>query len=77
MWERFKDLLLACPHHGYDLRGQLGYFYDGLMPKTKRYLEMMCNGTFFKKTPKDAWAYLEENAEYAKMWVDTNEHDQE
>ena len=21
VWERFKDLLLACPHHGYDLRG--------------------------------------------------------
>ena len=75
VWEIFKDLLLACPHHGYDLRGKLGYFYDGLMPKTKRYLEIMCNSTFFKKTPKDAWAYLEENAEYAKMWVDTNEHD--
>ena len=29
----------------------------------------------FQKTPKDAWAYLEENVEYAKMWVDTNEHD--
>ena len=30
--------------------------------------------TFFKKFSEDAWAYLEENAEYAKRWVDTNDY---
>ena len=29
-WERFKDLLNLCPHHGYESWRLVSYFYDGL-----------------------------------------------
>ena len=29
-WERFKDLLLTCPHHGYDTWRVISFFYDGI-----------------------------------------------
>ena len=29
-WERFKDLLNLCPHHGYESWCIVSYFYEGL-----------------------------------------------
>ena len=74
-WERFKDLLIVCPHHGYNIGRHIGYFYDGLLSDTKKYIDMMCNGTFFNKTQKEAWNYLEEISEHARRWGDTTEFD--
>ena len=48
-WERYKDLLQACPHHGYDQSRQVGFFYDGLLHATRQYIEMMCNGEFLRE----------------------------
>ncbi|GJW48024.1 hypothetical protein Tco_0079670 [Tanacetum coccineum] len=31
-WDRFKDLLRACPHHGFTQLHQLDTFYNGLNP---------------------------------------------
>ncbi|GKF19539.1 reverse transcriptase domain-containing protein [Tanacetum coccineum] len=31
-WDRFKDLLRACPHHGFTELHQLDTFYNGLNP---------------------------------------------
>ncbi|GJW53077.1 reverse transcriptase domain-containing protein [Tanacetum coccineum] len=33
-WDRFKDLLRACPHHGFTELHQLDTFYNALKPKT-------------------------------------------
>ena len=30
-WERFKDLLLACPHHGFEKWRTISFFYDGFV----------------------------------------------
>ena len=30
VWERFKDLLNQCPHHGYESWRLVSYFYEGL-----------------------------------------------
>ena len=27
-WERFKDLLNACPHHGYETWHIISFFYE-------------------------------------------------
>ena len=67
-WERFKETLLQCPHHGYTMSNLLAFFYNGLTPKMKEYVELMCNGQFFKKTQYDAWAYIETIAEHATRW---------
>nr|GEV97691.1 hypothetical protein [Tanacetum cinerariifolium] len=32
-WDRFKDLLRACPHHGFSELHQLDTFYNALTPK--------------------------------------------
>ena len=39
------------------------YFYDGLQASAKQFIDTMCNGLFFEKTPTEAHAYLEELAD--------------
>ena len=53
-WERFKDLLLACPHHGYDTWRVISFLYDGISLNVRQFVEMMCNGEFMSKTLDDA-----------------------
>ena len=48
-WERFKDLLSACPHHGYKTWHIISFFYESLTPKMHQFVEMMCNGEFLNK----------------------------
>jgi len=71
-WERFNELLLACPHHGFELHNTIGHFYDGLSPETRQFVEMMCNGEFMAKNPNQAWTYLQFLADSAQNW-DTSE----
>ena len=74
-WERYKDILLACPHHGYDKGRTIMYFYDGLQASAKQFIDTMCNGLFFEKTPTEAHAYLEELAEHTRRWETSSEFD--
>ncbi|XP_042964676.1 uncharacterized protein LOC122298901 [Carya illinoinensis] len=65
-WEKFKDLLNACPHHGYENWRIISFFYEGLQPKMRQFVETMCNGEFFNKEPEEAFEYfdyLSENAQ--------------
>uniref|UniRef100_A0A2N9HXP6 Retrotransposon gag domain-containing protein n=1 Tax=Fagus sylvatica TaxID=28930 RepID=A0A2N9HXP6_FAGSY len=71
-WERFKDLLLACPHHGYDTWRVISFFYDGITSNMRQFVEMMCNGEFMSKSPDDAWDYFDLLAENAQVWETTN-----
>ena len=34
-WERYKDLLNAILHHGYDIGRILSFFYDSFSPQTR------------------------------------------
>ena len=68
-WERFKDLLNSCPHHGYENWRLVSYFYDGLTSRERQFVEMMCNGDFLSKDPDDAIEYLNELAEKAHTWT--------
>jgi hypothetical protein len=71
-WERFKDLLLACPHHGYDTWRVISFFYDGITSNMRQFVEMMCNGEFMSKSSDDAWDYFDLLAENAQVWETTN-----
>lgn len=57
-WERFNELLLACPHHSSEMWHGIGLFYDGLNSETRQFVEMMCNGEFRTKAPTAAWECL-------------------
>ena len=49
--ERFKDLLNLCHHPGYESWCIVSYFYEGLTNREHQFVEMMCNGEFFAKSP--------------------------
>ena len=66
-WECFKDLLNSCPHHGYESWHTINFFYEGLMPQIRQFIEMMCNGEFLNKEPNEAWQYFEQLAGNANL----------
>ncbi|KAL5766048.1 hypothetical protein ACOSP7_016665 [Xanthoceras sorbifolium] len=68
-WERFKELLNMCPHHGYENWRIVSYFYEGLTPRERQFIEMMCNGDFLLKDPDEAIDYLNDLAEKAHTWT--------
>ena len=67
-WDRYKDLLNLCPHHGFETWRIVSQFYEGLTPKDRQMIEFMCNGTFEDKEPNEALDYLESLAENAHNW---------
>ncbi|GJU27813.1 reverse transcriptase domain-containing protein [Tanacetum coccineum] len=61
-WEdldRFKDLLRACPHHGFTELHQLDTFYNALTPTDQDSLNVAAGGNLLTKTPWDALTNIE------------------
>nr|GEY51644.1 reverse transcriptase domain-containing protein [Tanacetum cinerariifolium] len=50
-WERFKDLLRQCPHHGFSELHQLDTFYNALNPNDQDALDSAAVGNFLDKIP--------------------------
>jgi len=50
-------LLNICPHHGFETSRLVSHFYEGLTPKDRQMVELMCNGTFEDKDPHKAMEY--------------------
>ena len=57
-WERYMEALDAYPHHGFDILLLFNYFYDGISPTVKQFLETMCGGDFWSKNPEEALDFL-------------------
>jgi hypothetical protein len=83
-WERFKELLLSCPHHGYETWRVIifffsffffFFFYDGLSSNIRQFVKMMCNGEFMSKAPDEAWDYFDLLVENAQGWETTERTD--
>nr|GEZ79494.1 hypothetical protein [Tanacetum cinerariifolium] len=53
-WERYKDLLRACPHHGFTKLHQLDTFYNALNPADQDSLNAAEGGNLLEKNPQDA-----------------------
>lgn len=49
-FDRFKDLLIQCPHHGLEKWRLCQIIYEGLDYSAKTSLESMCHGDFMRKT---------------------------
>ena len=67
-WERYNELLNACPHHGYERWRLISFFYDGLNSTMRQFVEMMCNGEFMNKETEEAWDYFDMLAENTQSW---------
>nr|GEX66631.1 reverse transcriptase domain-containing protein [Tanacetum cinerariifolium] len=58
-WDRFKDLLRACPHHGFSELHQLDTLYNALNSKDQDLLNSAAGGNFFDKMPRGCLAIIE------------------
>ncbi|GJV50572.1 hypothetical protein Tco_1440784 [Tanacetum coccineum] len=58
-WERFKDLLCACPHHSFTELHQLDTFYNAFTPTDQDSLNAAAGGNLLTKTPRDALIIIE------------------
>nr|GFB84418.1 hypothetical protein [Tanacetum cinerariifolium] len=52
-WERFKDLLRQCPHHGFSELHRLDTFYNALNPNDQDALDFAAGGNFLDKIPRE------------------------
>nr|GFA16529.1 reverse transcriptase domain-containing protein [Tanacetum cinerariifolium] len=57
-WERFKDLLRQCPHHGFSELHQLDTFYNALNPNDQDAPDSAAGGNFLDKIPREAKAIM-------------------
>nr|GFB02969.1 reverse transcriptase domain-containing protein [Tanacetum cinerariifolium] len=58
-WERFKDLLRQCPHHGFSELHQLDTFYNALNPNGQDALDSATGGNFLDKIPRECLSIIE------------------
>nr|GEY94389.1 reverse transcriptase domain-containing protein [Tanacetum cinerariifolium] len=58
-WERFKDLLRQCPHHGFSELRQLDTFYNALNPNDQDALDSAAGGNFLDKIPRECLSIIE------------------
>nr|GEZ27319.1 reverse transcriptase domain-containing protein [Tanacetum cinerariifolium] len=58
-WERFKDLLRQCPHHGFSELHQLDTFNNALNPNDQDALDSDAGGNFLDKIPRECLSIIE------------------
>ncbi|GJY34127.1 reverse transcriptase domain-containing protein [Tanacetum coccineum] len=58
-WDRFKDLLRACPHHGFTKLHQLDTFYNGLNPSDQDSLNYAAGGNLLERSAQDLLKIIE------------------
>ncbi|GKA03954.1 reverse transcriptase domain-containing protein [Tanacetum coccineum] len=58
-WERFKEMLRACPHHGFTELTQVDTFYNGLNENDQDSLNAAAGGNPLSKTTKEALNIIE------------------
>nr|GFC16662.1 reverse transcriptase domain-containing protein [Tanacetum cinerariifolium] len=58
-WERFKDLLRQCPHHGFSELHQLDTFYKALNPNDQDALDSAAGENFLDKIPREYLSIIE------------------
>ena len=68
VWERYKDLLHAIPHHGLDVGQICAYFHQGLSLNNKQYIQMMCAREFYEKSAREAIQFFDTIAKNARTW---------
>ncbi|XP_062088966.1 uncharacterized protein LOC133795533 [Humulus lupulus] len=70
-WERFKELLRKCPHHGIPHCIQMETFYNGLNAASRMVLDASANGAILSKSYNEAFEILERIASNNYQWSNT------
>nr|GEW11186.1 reverse transcriptase domain-containing protein [Tanacetum cinerariifolium] len=58
-WERFKEMLRACPHHEFTELAQIDTFYNGLNDNDQDSLNAAAGGNLLSKTTREALQTVE------------------
>nr|GEU67369.1 hypothetical protein [Tanacetum cinerariifolium] len=58
-WDRFKEMLRACPHQGFSELTQIDTFYNGLTEQDQDSLNAAAGGNLLNKTTREALKIIE------------------
>ncbi|GJW43569.1 reverse transcriptase domain-containing protein [Tanacetum coccineum] len=58
-WDRYKDLLRACPRHGFTELHQLDTFYNALNPADQDSLNSAAGGNLLERSTRDVLTIIE------------------
>nr|GEV05038.1 reverse transcriptase domain-containing protein [Tanacetum cinerariifolium] len=59
VWERFKEMIRACPHHGFSELTQIDTFYNGLNEQDQDSLNAAAGGNLLSKMTREALKIIE------------------
>nr|GEV67895.1 reverse transcriptase domain-containing protein [Tanacetum cinerariifolium] len=60
-YDRYKDLLRACPHHGFTELHQLDTFYNALNPSDQDSLNFAADGNLLERRTQDVLSIIKKN----------------
>nr|GEX00282.1 reverse transcriptase domain-containing protein [Tanacetum cinerariifolium] len=63
-WERFKEMLRACPHHGFTKLAQIDTNYNGLNDNDQDSLNAVAGGNLLSKTIREALQIIENKSKF-------------
>ncbi|GKA45804.1 reverse transcriptase domain-containing protein [Tanacetum coccineum] len=63
-WDRFKDLLRACPHHGFTELHQLDTLYNDLNPYGQDSLNSAAGGNLLERSAQDVLKIIENKSKF-------------
>ncbi|GKB08498.1 reverse transcriptase domain-containing protein [Tanacetum coccineum] len=66
-WDRHKDLLRACPHHGFTELHQLDTFYNALNPADQDSLNSVAGDNLLERRTQDVLTIIENKSKIAKV----------
>nr|GEY52483.1 reverse transcriptase domain-containing protein [Tanacetum cinerariifolium] len=66
-WDRYKDLLRACPHHGFTEFHQLDTFYNALNPADQDSLNVAACGNQLERRTQDVLMIIKNKSKIAKL----------
>ncbi|GJY37907.1 hypothetical protein Tco_0424271 [Tanacetum coccineum] len=66
-WDRFNDLLRACPHHGFSELHQLDTFYNALNSNDQDSLNSIAGGYFLDKMARDCLRIIESKSKVRNL----------
>nr|GEU44752.1 reverse transcriptase domain-containing protein [Tanacetum cinerariifolium] len=69
-WDRYKDLLRACPYHGFTELHQLDTFYNALNPADQDSLNSAAGGSLLEKRTQDVLTIIENKSKVPNKCCD-------
>ncbi|GJZ99315.1 reverse transcriptase domain-containing protein [Tanacetum coccineum] len=71
-WDRYKDLLRACPHHGFTKLHQLDTFYNALNPTDQDSLNYAAGGNLLERSTRDVLTIIENKSKCMRTCFSSN-----